>query len=117
MTDSVRCTGLYGSEFGIQLTRSALYISLRGQGGVKAAIFRYGDTAPLPLRLASQMEKDVSALIMEGADFDAVRSTPRLRVRVMTVLDDIRDFDLDLTDLAPTYEFLGSSQCQGTGKP
>lgn len=114
MTDAPSCTGLYENEWKVQMSRSGFYVSYRGRGGVSGITVRFGDEPARPLRLATSMEKSVSAVILKDDDLVAVLAAPRLRVQVMTVLDRLLVDDIDLAGAKEAYEFISTDpRCQG----
>lgn len=100
MTDKVRCTGVYKSDYSVQVGADALYIRVRG--GVDTVTLRFGDQPPKALRLASRMEKDLGSVIIENSDFQTAQETNRLRVQVLTILKNVVTLDLDTTGLQET---------------
>lgn len=112
MTDKPTCTGLYKSRFDIQVGAEKFYITLRGRGGVSSYMLRFNDESPLELRLASDLEKNGSTIIVEDADFKKLLSSKRLRVRILTVLDSLIDEDINLTGLENMHKFLIGPECK-----
>jgi hypothetical protein len=97
MNDSVSCTGLYKTNNGIQLSRSEMYVSVKG--GIQLITLRFDDSPAESSRLPEKMEKDVRAIIIDGADFNKLQESKRLRVQTLTLVSGIVSEDLDLTGL------------------
>jgi hypothetical protein len=102
MTDKVNCTGINGGDYGKQLGMGGLYISVKG--GIEGVTMRFDDAPARPLRLASKMEKDVRALIIEALEFQSVLSSKRLRLQVNTLVSGLQEFDIDLTGISEAFE-------------
>lgn len=98
MTDKVSCTGIYKNDFGKQLAQDGLYISIRG--GISSVTLRFDDSPARGMRLPTQIEKDVRAVMLEGSEFDAAIASSRLRGQVLTLVSGLQEFDLDLTGIA-----------------
>jgi hypothetical protein len=113
MSDATVCTGIYKDNYGIQLTGDKLYINVKG--GISSVTLRFGEDAAKPLRLATEIEKKIGSLILEGSDFyEAMRST-RLRMQVGTLVRGIETIDLELTGIDPTVANIGSGCPIGEG--
>ncbi|MFM7341234.1 MAG: hypothetical protein ACKO3Q_00890 [Betaproteobacteria bacterium] len=97
MTDKVSCTGIYKSNYGIQLSRDSLFI--RVPGGLQSVTLRFGENPPLPMRMPQKLEKDVGSLILEGTELAQAVDTQRLRVQVLTLVRGVFTEDLDTTGL------------------
>ncbi|MGL5679648.1 MAG: hypothetical protein ACRDC2_08595 [Plesiomonas shigelloides] len=110
MTDEVSCTGVYKNEYGIQLTGDALYISIRG--GLKGITLRFGDQPAESLRLATDIEKQVDAIMIQDNDFTKLMGSNRLRVQVLTVLGNLKNYDIDLSGISAAVENIRSG-CLG----
>lgn len=110
MTDKVSCTGIYKSEYGIQLTEDKLFISVRG--GLKGITLRFGNQPAEGLRLASEMEKQVDAIMIQNNDFTKALGSSRLRAQVLTVLGNMRNYDIDLNGISAAVKNIRSG-CPG----
>ena len=97
MTDQISCTGIHSSGPRVQLSDRGFYVGI--QGGVRGVTVRYDNDPPQQMRLATEMEKKVRAVIFDGADFDRVQNAKRVRIQVMTVLDQVAESDIDLTGI------------------
>lgn len=111
MTDEVSCTGFYKDRFDIQLEKSVFYISMRGRGGVSLVTLRFDDGSPKPARLASETERKISTIILEGEEFEELLKSKRLRARIFTILDTVIDEDIDLTGLEQAHTVITGTQC------
>jgi hypothetical protein len=97
MTDKVTCTGIYQQDYAKQLSDEGLYVSVKG--GISSVTLRFDDLPPRPMRLASKIEKDVRAVMLEGAEYDLAISSARLRGQILTLISGVQDFELDLTGI------------------
>ncbi|OYD50691.1 hypothetical protein [Acidovorax kalamii] len=97
MTDKVTCTGIYQQDYAKQLSDEGLYISVKG--GISSVTLRFDDLPPRPMRLAGKIEKDVRAVMLEGAEYDLAISSSRLRVQVLTLISGVQNFELDLAGI------------------
>ena len=104
MTDKVSCTGIYGTDYSVQLSAQSMYISVRG--GIETVTLRYGDSPALPFRLPSDMEKKLSTIILTGSDYTDVISSTRLRGQGATLVRGMYDFDYDMTGAADAVEHI-----------
>jgi hypothetical protein len=97
MTDKISCIGIYKKDSSIQLGAADLFISIAG--GIESVKLRFGDEPAQPMRLVSKSEKDIRAVDIEGADFDAVLRAKRIRYVVLTLVAGIKEGDLDLAGI------------------
>ena len=102
MTDKTDCTGIYKSDFGIQLTEDTLFI--RVTGGIESVTLRFGEDQPKPLRLATKMEKDIRSVILTGTEFDQLQNASRLRYQFSTLVSGLKTGEIDLTGFTPALE-------------
>lgn len=102
MTDKVLCTGIHDGNYGRQLSSDGLYIMVGG--GIKSVTMRFDDAPAQNLRLGTKMESDIRAVILDGADFQSVTSSKRLRMQVGTLVSGLQEFDLDMTGIGEAYE-------------
>jgi hypothetical protein len=116
MTDKVSCTGIYNNDFGVQLSESDLFIRIRG--GVQSVTLRFDDEPAQKLRLASEMEKKLDVADINGADFERLLSSKRLRMQALTLVRGLSESDLDLTGLRETLDNIkGGCPDTGTASP
>lgn len=102
MTDAVICTGIYKTQYTIQLNKGNLYVSIRG--GIQSYRLRFDDEPAQPLNLASDSEKNINAIDIKDTDFDKLFTSKRLRVEVLTLVAGLVNIDLDLRGLREAYE-------------
>jgi hypothetical protein len=55
MTDKISCTGIYKSNYGVQLTPDTLFVKV--VGGVESVTLRFGDEPARRMRMPSKIEK------------------------------------------------------------
>jgi hypothetical protein len=101
MKDTTDCTGIYKENYGIQLTKDTLYVSIKG--GLEGVTLRFGDKPARRLRLAEAMEKKVGSIIIGGTDFSELIESDRLRVQASTLVRGIEEEDLDLTGIKDAW--------------
>jgi hypothetical protein len=87
MTDANICTALYRGHSGIQLGSHSLAIAI--DGGVKSVTLRYDNAAAHAPRPPKHSERSVAAVNIEGAEFDELLQSGRLRYRVLTETDNV----------------------------
>lgn len=97
MTDKVGCTGIYKGEPSIQLSDSGFYF--RVTGGIEAVTLRFDSEPARQMRLATKMEKNIRAIILDGSDFSTVTNSTRLRYQVLTLVSGTQSGDLDLSGI------------------
>lgn len=102
MTDAVSCTGIYDNDFNIQLSKSALYVRIKG--GIEAYKFRFDESPPTNLQLASKIEKDVGSLIIDGDKFNNSLKSHRVRVQVTTLVSGLQDIEIDTSNMVDALE-------------
>lgn len=112
MTDKTSCIAYYNDDPNIQLTTKSLAFSYRGRGGVSSYTLRLANDTPLGLVLASDVEKHIGAVLIEGDTFKRVMAYPRLRMRVSTLVSGLVDEDLDLTNATPILSRLFGPECR-----
>jgi hypothetical protein len=113
MTDKVGCTGIYKSDYGIQLSDEGMYFRIRG--GIEAVTLRFDEDQPQSLRLATDMEKKIGSVILSGYDFTKATSSGRLRYRVSTLVAGPQTGDLDLRGVKEALEHI-KANCPTPGK-
>lgn len=111
MTDKQSCVAIYKDDPTIQLTDDSFAIGMRGKGGVSSYYLRINDQPAQGLSLASRLEKDVSAMLIEGARFQEIAQANRVRVRVLTILSTTTDFDIDMAGFAEVQPILAGAEC------
>ncbi len=94
MTDKVSCTGYHASSRLIQLAENAMHVRIRG--GVQSISIRINDDPAKPLRLPTDIERELSAISMKGAEYAALSTSRRLRIQVLTHVSGLVNEDIDL---------------------
>jgi len=107
MTDKVQCTGIYKENYSIQLAQDELYISV--SGGIQGVTLRFDEQAPLSMRLATKMEKDIRAVIISGTEFTQLTQSKRLRLQVPTLVSGLHNDDLDLSGLNEALQSISTN--------
>jgi hypothetical protein len=100
MTDKVDCVATYKGNNGIQLERDSLYITV--SGGPEGFEYRFDEEPKSGMVLVSDVLQHVGAIGFEGALFNRVVQSHRLRVQVVTYLG-VRQFDLDMNGIRYAY--------------
>jgi hypothetical protein len=111
MTDANICTAIYRNNFDIQLGSHSLDIAIAG--GLRSVTLRFDNDTAREMRLPKRSEHAVSALNIEGADFQRLQQSSRLRYRVLTATDNIVEGDIDLTGANDAYKNIQSG-CLGS---
>jgi hypothetical protein len=94
-TDKKSCVLISFKRPHIQITNTTLYISYRGRGGIQAYEVRVDDDPPSKMQLASDIEKQIQALGFQGAEFEEVLKSKRLRVKGVGFSSFVTD-DIDI---------------------
>lgn len=110
MTDKNLCTAIYKNDYGIQLGSHSLVIAVAD--GLKSVTLRFDDDSAREMRLPKRSEHAVSAVNIEGADFQRVQQSSRLRYRVLTGTDNVVEGDIDLSGAKDAYRNIESG-CLG----
>jgi hypothetical protein len=110
MTDKMDCTALYQGAWKIQGDASTFYVGLKGRGGVSAYKLRIDDDAPDSLKLASDVERRISAADLTYS-FGRILNAKRVRIQVQTILDTIVVEDIDMTGFKEAVDYI-KSNCQ-----
>lgn len=109
MTDERTCVAIPQGSPRIQATQRMLAISFKGKGGVKGYEYRLDDKPVSPMKVASDIERDVSAVIFEGNDFSQVLSSNRLRIQVVPVLRGLHFEDINTQGLSQAVQYMRDS--------
>ncbi len=94
MTDAKVCTGVYKDNYDIQLSATALLISI--PDGLKSVRLRFDNEDAEELRLPRNSERAISAININGADYQRLLRSKRLRFEALTLTDNVVNGDLDL---------------------
>lgn len=108
MTDKKTCTALYRGEWAVQGTVDSFYIGLSGRGGVRAYKLRLDDAPPDDLRLASDLEKKISAADLSYS-FGRIYDAKRVRVQITTILNTVVVEDVDMSGFKEAVDFMKSN--------
>jgi hypothetical protein len=84
-----------------------MYVSVKG--GIQLITLRFDDSPAGSSRQPEKMEKDVRAIIIDGADFNKLQESKRLRVQTLTLVSGIVSEDLDLTGLQESLASIKNS--------
>lgn len=114
MTDKVICTGIYKGDHNIQLGADSLY--LRVDGGVRSVTLRFDDNPARPMRLPTELENRLAVVELKGDEFDALKSSKRLRVDALKEIRELFDLDLNLLGIREVLENIETG-CPMTRKP
>lgn len=81
-------------------------ISFRGKGGVKGYEYRLDDLPKSDMKLASDIEKKMSAVILDGSDFYQINSAKRLRIQVLPILHRLLFEDIPLAGFSNAVAYM-----------
>jgi len=104
MTDKTSCTGIYKSNYGVQLSTNELFVTIRG--GIQSITLRFGENPARPMRLPQKMEKEVNTVIIEGSEFAEALETNRLRLQVLTLVRGVATEDLDISGMRAAVDHI-----------
>ncbi len=111
MSDRNLCTAIYKDNYDIQLGSRSLVIAIAN--GPKSVTLRFDNDSAREMRLPKKSEHAVGAVDIEGADFQRLQQSRRLRYRVLTGTDNIVEGDIDLTGAIDAYRNIQSG-CMGS---
>ncbi len=111
MTDKLSCVAYYGDTNRVQMTVGSLAISEAGNGGVSAYTMRIDDNPPQEMELANDIEKQISAVVLQGDKFAPISTAHRVRISVLTVLNSQDDRDIDLSARPQVMQVLLGPKC------
>jgi hypothetical protein len=111
MTDAPSCLATYKGREDIQLTNNGLAFGVGGKGGVTSYWVRWDDAAATGPIQATNIEQKIDAIILANDDFSMVSHSQRVRIRVLTVLGTLVDFDVNLSAAANAITTLSGPQC------
>jgi hypothetical protein len=112
MTDKISCVAIHRDNFAIQLNVDAMYLNRRGKGGVSGYQIRIDDAAAMSFRLASSVEKDISAIVLTSSDVKMLLKAKRLRVSGLSVLKDLISEDLNIDGISAAHAMLLDPKCK-----
>lgn len=110
MTDKIGCTGIYNGDWTVQANQNVMYVSLSGRGGVRAYTLRIGDEPADKMKLASQIEKKISAVILDR-DFERILAAKRVMVQTYTILDTVVLDDVSLDGFQGAINYMRTNNC------
>jgi hypothetical protein len=114
MTDEPSCVATFGEGARVQLTEDSFAISYRGRGGVSSYRIRLNEDPPWELRLATRIERDISAFVIDGRDFERIIGANRVRVQTLTILNSVVNDDVDLSRVPEVLAVLRGPECLPT---
>jgi hypothetical protein len=110
MNDKTVCTAIYKGDYGIQLTDHALFIHING--GPQGFRLRFDDDPAGPLKLATDIQKKIDVIEVDGSNFTRLLDAHRLRYDVTTIIGSGQEGDLDVTGVAEAVQNI-SNGCPG----
>jgi len=114
MTDANICTAIYRDDYAVQLGSHTLAIGIAD--GLKNVTLRFDEDKAYPARQPKRSERAVGAIDIEGADFDQLLRSRRLRYRALTANDAIVEGDIDLNGAMDAYRNIQAG-CVGDPLP
>ncbi|PZR93473.1 MAG: hypothetical protein DI537_10145 [Stutzerimonas stutzeri] len=97
-SDERRCVVLYDGDADIQFSRGILALGFNRYGGLKDYQIRIDD-GPIIEMSPSDFDKDNGLVILEDDQLQKILDSKRLRVRVTTAREGVKQRDLDMTGL------------------
>jgi hypothetical protein len=100
ITDKISCLITHKSNSGVQWypQKRQLYLGPKARQTPISGQIRFGKDAPFNWR-ASQIEKEIHSVIIEGASYASAEAKKTLFARVVTLLGAEVEFDLDLSQV------------------
>jgi hypothetical protein len=111
MTDKLSCTGFYDGKPTVQLNAESFYVSLRGRGGVQGVMVRFDDRPAGSMRLPTDIEKRLSHVQLTRSEFTEMQQAQRVRIEVITILNQIVLEDVNLQGTAAALDVLRGDKC------
>lgn len=122
MTDKISCFAALTESKNVQFSPPAIFISMAGKGGVSGLQYRLDDQAATQFELASPFERRSSILSFgDAGDVNRTRriagfsSAKRLRVQILTVLDNSVVYDIDMSSTKELLQVMQGPKCGGGG--
>jgi hypothetical protein len=109
MTDKVRCAAVLRKSTWVDLTHETLAVSYRGRGGVQGYQLRLDDQPATGMRLATELEEQVGAILLPAAKLVKAK---RLRISGVTLIQSLISEDIDLTGIDGAYKVLIGPKCR-----
>ena len=92
--DRVSCVGLYGSDYTYQLSHDALYVASKlYETGIQ---MKFDSKPTEQMRISTDMEDKIDAIIIEGSDFDKVLASNLLRIQIYSSMYGKKNIRVDL---------------------
>ncbi len=88
----------------VQASATGFYIRIRG--GIQSVKLRFDSDPPQEMRLPTRLEKDISAVILEGTDYQKALESKRLRYETLLVVRGMADGDISLDGLKEAVEHI-----------
>jgi hypothetical protein len=114
MTDANICTASYRDDYAVQLGSHTLTIGVAD--GLTNVTLRFVEDKARAARPPKRAERAVSAIDIEGADFDQLPRSKRLRYRALTANDAIVEGNIDLNGAMDAYKNIQAG-CVGDPLP
>lgn len=111
MSDEKQCVALFEDRDQVQLSPTSFAISFRGRGGVQAYRLRLDDAPARSLQLATDAEKGVGAVLIDGDVFNELLAAKRVRIQAFTILRSLVDEDIDLSATADVKQLFAKAGC------
>lgn len=102
MTDALKCVGKLKDAPSVELSADNLYVQV--EGGIQSITLRFDNDSAEPLRLPSQIEKDIGAVIIDAPYFSRAIASTRLRYQVLTLVRGLKNGDLDLAGISAAHD-------------
>ena len=104
MTDKTICTGVQGRKHEIQLSDNALYLTV--SGGPSSVALRFDDKPARALRLATDMEKKIDVVILEGGEFEEAKQSSKVLAQVNTLVSGVKTLEIDTRGIDQAVKFI-----------
>lgn len=93
----------------VQISVGHLYILYRGRGGVAGFTLRVDDNPPGKMKVLTldSTDRQIQAVHLAGDQFFDAMAGNRLRIQTLTVLNELKDEDLDLGPVKRLYKKMG----------
>ena len=111
VTAEPSCVAIYKDRFEIWLDENDLFISVNGRGDVSSVVLRFDDKPAKEARPASEAEKRAGFVCLNGAEYEELMSSKRLRAKIRTTDGATIEEDLDLDGAEDAHRELTGSKC------
>lgn len=99
MTNKIECYLAPVGKPYAQFTTHNFLVSYKERGGVKGYTYRLDDGAVTEMQLPTEEEQELDILDFSDGAFNSILGASRLRLEVLTVLDEIVDDDFPLSGM------------------